>query len=124
NLSNVMYPVVRHGVALTHILRAGAVAGDQDSDASGMSDLVVDDAVVQAGEIEAQARSARVDEPAGLNGASPRAPQTHERARPIKVFPLVLEFPWGAPMPRQSFAASESQPSEHEARHGLVDGPA
>jgi hypothetical protein len=49
----VINPVVRHGVELIHILRAGPVAGDEDSDASGMSDLVVDDAVVQAREIQA-----------------------------------------------------------------------
>ena len=53
DLSDVMDPIVRHVVALIDILRAGAVAGDQDPDASGMSDLVVDDAVVQAGEIQA-----------------------------------------------------------------------
>jgi hypothetical protein len=77
---------------------------------------------VQAGEIEAQGRSARVDEPAGWNRACPRAPQTHERAGPIKVFPLVLEFSGGGAVPGQSLAARESQPTEHEARDGLVDG--
>ena len=53
DFSDVMDPVVRHGVAPVRILRAGPVAGEQDSDASGMSDLVVDDSVVEAGEIQA-----------------------------------------------------------------------
>ena len=53
-----------------------------------------------------------------------RAPRRRTSAvGDVEVFPLVLEFPLGGPIPRQSLAAGEGQPSEHEARHGLVDGP-
>ncbi len=123
NLSHVMDPVVRHGVALVLILRAGAVAGDEDSNASGMSDLVVDDAVVQAGEIQAQARSARVDQPAGLNCAAPRARKRTSALGESKCSHLCWSSPLVAPFQGKRSLPVSVKPRNTRPVTGLSAGP-
>ena len=65
-----MHPVISNFVFAVYILRAGSIAGQQNSDASKMRELATRDSIVLAMEIHPDARAAARHQSTSIDAAT------------------------------------------------------